>query len=128
MPEQREVLFVLDAQGNVLWSDTGTARALADSRERWQAIWSSRDRLEQVAHSHPHGPGAFSQVDRTTMRAIDAALGRELLYLVVAPGGVLARRGEVEGVVDPEPDWVAQLREESGMQEAPGTEGRKGWS
>jgi hypothetical protein len=115
MPE-REVLFLLDARGDVLWSDTGTAVALADSRDRWQAIWASRDRLDQVAHSHPHGPRAFSEVDRTTMRAIDAALGRELRYLVVAPGSVLARRGDVEEVVDCEPPWVARLRAESGME------------
>jgi hypothetical protein len=112
---EREVLFLLDGGGDVLWSDTGTASGLADSRERWEAIWTRRDRLEQIAHSHPRGPRAFSEVDRTTMAAIDAALGRELRYLVVAPGGVLAGRGGVEEVVDREPSWAARLRAESGM-------------
>jgi Prokaryotic homologs of the JAB domain len=115
MPE-REVLFLLDGEDEVLWSDSGTASALPDSRERWQAIWMRREALQQIAHSHPHGPCAFSAVDRTTMAAIDAALGRALRYLVVAPSGVVAWRGGVESAVDPEPAWAVRLRSESGFE------------
>ena len=112
---EREVLFLLDAEGGVLWADAGTSSALADSRVRWEAMWEGRDRLEAVAHSHPHGPLAFSDVDRTTMSAVDSALGRRLQYLVVAPEGVLASRGGVEEMVRPEPAWAEKLRAESGM-------------
>jgi len=114
MPE-REVLFLLDAHGTVLWSDVGTPGSLPDSRERWDAIWLRRVRLEEIAHSHPHGPLGFSSIDRTTMATIDAALGRELRYLIVAPEGTLACRAGVVEVVEPEPPWAARLRAESGM-------------
>src|SRR5262245_2914779 len=112
----REVLFLLDGRGSVLWSDAGTASALADSRARWEAIWARRELLHELAHSHPAGPLAFSQTDRTTMAALDAALGRPLRYLVVAPRGVIACCRGVEDVVDPEPSWADRLRAESGME------------
>src|SRR5262245_7401975 len=113
---EHEVLFLLNAEDEVLWSDVGTASALADSRVRWEAIWERRGVLEAIAHSHPHGPLAFSEVDRTTMSALDAALGRPLRYLVVAPAGALESRGGVEGAVRPEPAWADRLRRESGMK------------
>jgi hypothetical protein len=113
---EREVLFLLSAAGEVLWSDVGTAAALADSRVRWEAIWERRAEVDAIAHSHPHGPLAFSGTDRTTMAAIDVALGRPLLYLVVAPDGVLASRDGVERKEEPEPAWADRLRAESGMR------------
>src|SRR5262245_40194489 len=115
MPEH-EVLYLLDAAGAVLWSDAGTPSALPDSRARWQAIWELRDRILEIAHSHPHGPCGFSSTDRTTMAAIDAALGRHVRYVVVAPDGVVAAQGAAQEKVDPEPAWAMQLREESGMR------------
>ena len=113
---EREVLFLLAADGAVLWSDTGTATALADSRRRWETIWERRGSLDTVAHSHPGGPLAFSEVDLTTMAAIDVALGRPLRYVVVAPEGAVAWRDGALAGVDPEPAWAARLREESGME------------
>lgn len=113
---EREVLFLLDGRGVVLWSDTGTASELPDSRGRWDVIWAARHRIHSIAHSHPHGPLGFSGTDRTTMAALDAALGRSLRYLVVAPGGVVACQEGVEETLDPEPLWAARLRAESGME------------
>jgi hypothetical protein len=113
---EREVLFLLSGEDEVLWSDVGTAWALADSRLRWEAIWERRDVLGAVAHSHPGGPLAFSGTDRTTMSALDSALGRPLRYLVVAPEGTLASRAGVEERVWPEPAWAERLRVESGME------------
>jgi hypothetical protein len=113
---RREVLFLIDAEGSVLWSDAGTAAELPDSRVRWEAIWGRRERIEAIAHSHPDGPLGFSGTDRTTMEAIDAALGRSLQYLVVAPGGVVACRAHALETLDPEPHWAARLRAESGME------------
>ena len=113
---EREVLFLLNGEGEVLWSDVGTASALADSRQRWEAIWERRAVLAAVAHSHPGGPLAFSGVDRTTMSALDDALGRPLRYLVVAPDGTVASCGGVEETVEPEPAWAEKLRAESGME------------
>src|SRR5262245_32965845 len=113
---EREVLFLLDASGEVLWSDAGSASALPDSRERWQAIWAARHRLDAIAHSHPHGPRAFSRVDEETMAAIDAALGRRLRYLVVTPREAVERREGGDEVVETEPTWVERMRVESGMK------------
>ncbi len=112
----REVCFLL-AGDLVLWSDEGdSAIALPDKRERWEAIWKRRAELTEIAHSHPIGPLGFSHEDRTTMEALDSALGRSLRYSVVAPGGVIARIGEKEELVSPEPAWAARLRVSSGMQ------------
>jgi hypothetical protein len=113
-----ECCFLLDASGAVLWRDaSGDPAALPDSRARWTAIWAHREVLAEVAHSHPHGPLAFSATDLSTMDALDAALGRPLGYAVVTPDNLLRRRSDGRTLVeDIEPAWVAQLRAASGME------------
>ena len=113
----REACFLLDADGTVLWrEESASPVALPDSRTRWHAIWRYRDRLAEIAHSHPHGPVAFSAEDHTTMAAIDAALGRPLRYAVVTATAVLRRApGGAELVDTDEPPWAAQLRTASGL-------------
>jgi hypothetical protein len=115
----REVCFLLDADGTVLWRDaTGTPSALPDSRARWEAIWAARDVLAEIAHSHPGGLLAFSAEDLSTMTTIDAGLGRALTYSVVTAESVLRREpGGATLVPVPEPPWVAALRLESGLQQ-----------
>jgi hypothetical protein len=112
-----EVCFLLDADGAVLWRDaSGDPAALPDSRERWTAIWTLRAALAEVAHSHPHGPLAFSAQDLSTMEAVDAALGRRLAYAVVTPDNLLRRRPDGRTLVEEiEPAWVADLRAASGL-------------
>jgi hypothetical protein len=103
--------------GKVLWSDASDSPfLLPDSRERWEAIWRLRAELEEVAHSHPEGPLAFSSEDETTMTALTEALGRPLRFSVVAPEGMVARIGEAEQRVAEEPWWAALLRLASGMR------------
>lgn len=117
---EREVCFLLDDTGAILWSDASNSPvALPDSRARWEAIWGLRDRIVEIAHTHPVGPGAFSREDETTMLALDAALGRALRYSVVAPSLTIARDGADGEVrrVDPEPWWTALIRAASGMHE-----------
>jgi hypothetical protein len=122
----REVFFLIDGDGNILWSDASDSPVrLPDSRARWEAIWSRRDHIAEIAHSHPVGPLAFSQEDDTTMRALVSALGRPLLFSVIAPGGMVRRtesfepaRGTGDTVVDREPWWTALLRLASGMRHA----------
>ncbi len=122
----REVCLLVGRGGAVLWADaSGSAGALPDSRARWEAIWRHRAELEEVVHSHPLGPQAFSHEDLTTMDALDAALGRPLRYSVLAPGGLLVRAGGV--AVDPpaeEPWWAPLLRLASGMKPLPAAAGR----
>jgi hypothetical protein len=113
----REVCFLIGTEGQVLWSDVGTSPvALPDSRARWEAIWSRREILVEIAHSHPVGPLAFSAEDRSTMSALDLALGRRLIYSVVAPNGMVRRQEGRDAPVEPEPEWASALRLASGMK------------
>jgi hypothetical protein len=112
----REVCFLIDARGAVLWSDASSSPvALPDSRARWEAIWAHRDVLAEIAHSHPVGPRAFSAEDESTMEALGTALGRTLRFSVVAPDGMVAREGGRDVPVPHEPWWAALLRLASGM-------------
>jgi hypothetical protein len=110
----REVFFLIGRNGALLWSDASTSpAALPDSRARWEAIWKHRDELEELSHSHPLGPLAFSHEDETTMAALDGALGKTLCFSVVAPNGMIRRD---HGVVEEEPWWAELLRLASGMR------------
>ena len=114
---KREVCFLIGTADVVLWADAGDSpTALPDSRARWEAIWSRRDEIAVIAHSHPVGPAAFSAEDVSTMAALDSALGRTVRYMVVAPRITIAREGETTTEVIPEPWWAALLRLASGMQ------------
>jgi hypothetical protein len=124
----REVFFLIGEGETILWSDpSGSPVLLPDSRERWEAIWSRRDRIIEIAHSHPVGPLAFSREDETTTRALVSALGRPIVFSVVAPSG-MARRTESLGsapsassggaIVVDEPWWARLLRLASGMTPA----------
>jgi hypothetical protein len=107
-------------------SSTGTKGTsptyIPDSRDRWEAIWRERERLTEIAHSHPIGPLAFSTEDETTMEAVSSALGRAVRFSVVTAEGALRREvspgagGQgADFSIDPEPDWVTRLRRASGM-------------
>ncbi|MFT3707426.1 MAG: Mov34/MPN/PAD-1 family protein [Archangium sp.] len=113
---KREVFFLIGANDAVLWSDTAeTPLALPDSRARWEAIWSRRAEVVELAHSHPIGPDAFSHEDVTTMEALDAALGRALRFSLVTPSGYFVRGEQNVAVKSDAPAWVEQLRAASGM-------------
>jgi hypothetical protein len=113
----REVCLLVGRGGAILWADASDSpAALPDSRARWEAIWRHRDEIEAIAHSHPVGPAAFSAEDESTMQAIDSALGRAMRYCVVAPRVTLARTGERDEQVSPEPWWTGLLRLASGMR------------
>jgi hypothetical protein len=113
----REVCFLIGRGGAILWADAShSPAALPDSRARWQAIWNHRDELEDIVHSHPMGPSAFSREDETTMEAIDSALGRTMRYTVVAPKQTITRCGADTHDVSPEPWWAGLIRLASGMR------------
>jgi len=114
--QAREVCFLIDKAGAIVWSDASTSPvALPDSRERWEAIWSRRESLAEIAHSHPVGPLGFSEEDETTMAALASALGRALRFSVVAPDGMVAREDGKDVRVAEEPWWAPLLRLASGM-------------
>ena len=117
MSGRREVCLLVGRGAAILWADASDSpAALPDSRARWEAIWRHRDELEAIVHSHPTGPAAFSAEDESTMQAIDTALGRALRYCVVAPGATVARIGDHDEPVFPEPWWAPLVRLASGMR------------
>jgi hypothetical protein len=114
----REVFFIVGRNGAVLWSDASrSAAALPDSRDRWEAIWRLRAEIEELAHSHPAGPLAFSHEDETTMEALAHGLGRDVCFSVVAPDGMVRRQkgGDERVLLEAEPWWTTLLRRASGM-------------
>lgn len=116
----REVFFIIGEDDEVLWSDASESPVfLPDSRARWEAIWTRRERIVEIAHSHPVGPRAFSREDETTMEALVSGLGRDLCFSVVAPDGMIRREEGKTILVEHERDepwWAALLRLASGMQ------------
>ncbi len=115
----REVCFLIGRDNAILYADAGTSpSALPDSRARWDAIWRHRAELEVIAHSHPIGPAAFSAEDRSTMHAIDSALGRHVRYSVVAPRVTILCVAPDDLILPlaPEPWWAGLLRLSSGMR------------
>ncbi len=112
----REVFFLVGRGGAVLWSDASTSPvALPDSRRRWEMIWEHRTEIEELSHSHPRGPLAFSREDETTMQALDSALGRALVFSVVAPSGMIRSEAGLVKTVRVEPWWTELLRGASHM-------------
>lgn len=95
-----------------------TEASLPDSRALWDVLWSRRDALAGVAHTHPgSGPPAPSQEDLTTFAACEAALGRRLAWWIATSDHLYAftwcgpARTDYRG--DPVPDappWLAELR------------------
>ena len=124
-----EVFFLIGPNDEVLYADESDSPSrLPDSRTRWEAIWCERERLVEIAHSHPHGPLGFSEEDESTMTALTTALGRRLTFSVVAPTGMIRRErapslseeaavgnSGTDVVVMNEPPWAATLRSRSQM-------------
>jgi hypothetical protein len=81
----REVALVFDKDGKTIAFHGGqSAGSIEDSPDLWTILWENRKRLGGVAHTHPwDGDAWFSQTDVTTFRAIDNALGKNLLWPVV---------------------------------------------
>jgi hypothetical protein len=123
MVKMREVLLLLGEGDVILWSDASDSPiALPDSRARWEEIWSRREQIVEVAHSHPVGPQAFSHEDETTMVALVSALGRPITFSVVAPRGMVrcTKKLDEDSVVtlvesEREPWWASLLRLASNM-------------
>lgn len=116
MVEPREHFFLIDRDGVVIRREVGeSAASIPDSRARWEAIWEARENIGEIAHSHPVGPLAFSSEDETTMLALESALGRKLVFSVVAPSGMIRRQEGLDHIVSSEPGWVEELRRISGM-------------
>ena len=89
----------------------GSTTAIPDSRARWAAIWENRERLTEIAHTHPGGLLRFSQEDLTTMEAVEAALGKPLEWSIVTEDAFLTRFDGEDRNRDDAPWWLPVLRE-----------------
>jgi hypothetical protein len=118
----KETGVVIDRNGSPIhWHAPAgrTGGSLPDSRELWDVLWSSRERLGGVAHTHPGGgvPGP-SREDITTFSAVELALGRCLDWWIASADAVVVVRWVGPGTYDyevsrlaEEPAWTARLRE-----------------
>lgn len=81
-----ETALVFNLEGQtMLWHEPHgrSGGSIPDSADLWNFLWENRHRLGGVAHTHPwFGAPWPSETDLTTFRAIDAALGRPLLWVV----------------------------------------------
>lgn len=58
--------------------------SLPDSDDLWDRLWDNRENLGGFAHTHPwDGAAWFSSTDKKSFRAIEAGLGKRLLWPIV---------------------------------------------
>jgi hypothetical protein len=116
-----EAGVVVDLEGEPLhWHlpPGRSAGSLPDSRELWDVIWTNRQRISGIAHSHPgSGVPGPSHEDATTFSAIELALGRRLSWWITSSDRVVRVqwRGPdpydyVTEVLERDPPWVGELR------------------
>jgi hypothetical protein len=82
----REAGAVVNKSGEVIYwhvpNDRGIG-ALPDSRDLWDIIWENRVDIAGFAHTHPgSGTPQPSHTDLTTFAAIEAALGKRLVWWI----------------------------------------------
>lgn len=115
---------VIGAVGEVLhWHcpPDRTVASLPDSPDLWALLWEHRGQLLGVAHTHPgRGIPGPSWEDLTTFEAVEAGLGKRLLWWIANADGMILLRwagpdryaySTARLVV--EPDWTAELRQRS---------------
>ena len=96
---------------------------LPDSRPLWDVLWENRATLIGFAHSHPGGGvPSPSHEDITTFAAVEAALGRQLIWWITSSESMISihwlgpNRKQYRGVQiekSNEPTWSTKLREVS---------------
>ena len=78
-----------------------SAGYLPDSRDLWDVFWENRDNLLGFAHSHPGaGYPHPSHEDLTTFSAVEAGLGRRLLWWVMSKTSVVVYSWVGPGLYD----------------------------
>lgn len=82
-----ETGLVFDYNGNFIHWHVPPDRSsgyLPDSRSLWEVLWENRTFLGGVAHTHPwNGEAHPSTTDTTTFAAIEAGLGKRLVWPIV---------------------------------------------
>jgi hypothetical protein len=80
-----EMAMVFTREGKMLYLQPGSsAGSVSDSRRLWDEIWENREIVGGVAHTHPWvGPTQPSDMDVTTFKAVEAGLGKRLLWPII---------------------------------------------
>ena len=105
----REVCFLL-VQDKILRVYFGSAISIPDERERWDTIWTHRDEITEIVHSHPGEFLDFSHEDLTTMEAVEAGTGKRFTWSIVTKTRFLSRNGGVDHRREDAPWWLALIR------------------
>lgn len=116
-----EVAVVVGVGGEVLhWHlpPGRSAVSIPDSRGLWDVLWTHREVVAGVAHTHPRGLAVASQEDLTTFAACEAGLGRRLDWWVATPDAVACfvwvgpEGTDYQGqpVADETLPWLSELR------------------
>lgn len=89
-PSEVVVLVGIDAIGQevplyVHVPTQPSVAAVPDSPDLWAVIWSLRDRLVGIAHTHPPGAMEPSSQDLATVRGVERALGRTIFWWILDP-------------------------------------------
>lgn len=130
----KEAAVVIDKRGEAIYwhvPEDRTSVALPDSKDLWQFIWDNRDKIHGVAHSHPgRGEPTPSTTDLTTFRAIDAALGMKLSYLICSEDSLVLCSARLFDDYRPLPiivsrPWLEELRRISYSRETKHGRNRK---
>lgn len=86
-----------------------SAGYLPDSQDLWEVIWANRDNVLGFAHSHPGSglPGP-SMEDLTTFAAVEAALGRRLIWWITSADQLVEIDWVGPGKLDYEVYWAGE--------------------
>ncbi len=96
-----------------------TGGSIPDDRTLWDVLWEDhkRDTLSGFAHSHPgSGVPGPSYTDVTTFAAIEAALGKRLIWWITSSTHVIRidwtgpEKYDYTSIVIEEPEWAFKLR------------------
>lgn len=126
----KEAGVLINHHGKVIhWHapDSRDAHALPDSRNLWDTIWENRGTVAGFAHTHPgSGTPQPSHTDLTTFAAVEAALGKRLVWWIFSSdtASTVIWRGpeklDYVGVAEKTNlgfDWVDELRELSEIRQ-----------
>lgn len=119
----KEAAVVIESEQAVYWhAPQGRSKThLPDSSSLWSVLWSRREKVDGVAHTHPgEGWPVPSQEDLTTFSAIERGLGRRLRWWIASDDALVELTWRGPGAldyrsmrVDEAPKWLAPLRQRS---------------
>jgi hypothetical protein len=105
----REVCFILSGD-KLLRVYFGTRASIPDQRERWELIWTHREEITEIAHSHPGNFLDFSHEDLTTMEAVEAGTGKKFIWSIVTKSGFRSRTADGDADRADAPWWLDLIR------------------